>query len=220
MAYQIFLNTRTKTLILSCHATPTRRRGTSSALWRLIEVAIVAAFLNCISVSDVWAQTYRGRVVDAETGQPLEGAVFVIVWNKKLIVTMNGSRTFHSAKEAMTDEKGEFSVGGSPGIDWNPFTYVVEDPSIAIFMPGHGPFPRGHVREVSPVETEKAMRGTGAVIKLPRLKSQQEMRQYGGLGGLGIPSDTPYEKIPNLIRLINIHRKLAGVSSELGTPSR
>jgi len=85
--------------------------------------------------------------------------VFVIVWEKKGAISMNGAQDFHSAKEALTDAKGEFSVDGSPGIDWNPFTYVVKNPKIAIYMPGYGPYPVGHVKDVPQQEKVKSMTG-------------------------------------------------------------
>jgi hypothetical protein len=158
--------------------------------------------------------------VDAETGQPLEGAVLVIVWDKKPFITMDGPEYFHSAKEVLTDAKGEFSVDGSPGIDLNPFTYITKNPSVAIFMPGYGPFPVGHVKEMPLGEMIKAMTGVGAVIKLPKLKTQQEMRRYTGPENLRISTGTPYEEIPNLIRLMNIQRKLAGYSDFYKEPAR
>ena len=211
MAYQIFVITRTERLIPSTSAISTRRGEAASALRWLLAVLIAASFLNCGSVNDAWAQTYRGKVVDAETGQSLEGAVFVIVWSKKTAISVNGSRNVHSAKEALTDSKGEFSLDGSPGLDWNPFTYVLRDPDIVIYMPGYGPFPVGHVKEPPIGEMIKAMTGAGAVIKLPKLKTQEEMRRYTSPGDLQISIKTPREKVPNLIRLINIQRKFVGV---------
>jgi hypothetical protein len=191
----------------------------AAALQWLVLTTTVAAFNNSILATDTWAQIYRGKVVDAETGQPLEGAVFVIVWTKKPLVTMDGPEYFHSATEALTDSKGEFSVDGSPGVDWNPFTYVRNHPSIAIFVPGYGPFPTGHVKDMPTEEMEKAMTGAGSVIKLPKLKTQEEMRRFASPGTLQISTGTPYEDIPNLVRLINIHRKLAGLSSQIGPPA-
>ena len=90
---------------------------------------------------------------------------------------------------------------------------VVKNPAIAIYMPGYGPFPVGHVKETALDVMEIAMIGVGAVIKLPKLKTQQEMRRYTSPGTLGILSDTPHEAMPNLMRVINIHRKLAGLTS-------
>jgi hypothetical protein len=122
--------------------------------------------------------------------------------------------------EALTDAKGEFSLNGSPGIDWNPFTYVLNDPNIVIYMPGYGPFPVGHVKEMPRDEMEKAMTGAGVVVKLPKLKTQQEMRRYTSPGTLEISATIPYEEIPNLIRLMNIQRKLAGYSDFYKEPTR
>lgn len=220
MAHQVFLTNRTKLRILSIPAIPTRRCKTGSALRWLVVAFAVAVLFDFGWATDISAQTYRGRVVDAETGQPLEDAVFVIVWSKKPRVTMDGPEYCHSAKEALTDAKGEFSVDGSPGIDWNPFTYIVKNPSVVIYMAGYGPFPVGHVKETPQDEMQKAMMGAGVVIKLPKLKSQQEMRRYTGPGDLQILSDTPNEEMPNLVRLINIQRKLAGLVSQFETPAR
>jgi hypothetical protein len=164
-------------------------------------------------------QTYRGTVIDAETGEPLEGAVFVIVWHTNPIVRMNGPSYFHSATETLTDAKGEFIVNGSPGIDWNPFTSIDRYPSIAIFKPGYSPFIWRYLEEKPQEETKKAMLSDGAAIKLTALKNEQEMRRYTDTGPIGIPTDVPYEKIPKLTTLINIHRKSAGISGEIGKPS-
>lgn len=191
------------------------RQGEAGLPIRCLFLALAVAILFSFgSASNSWAQTYRGKVVDAETGQPLEGAVFVIVWSKKPRVTMDGPEYFHSAKEALTDAKGEFFVDGSPGIDWNPFTYIVKNPSVGIFMPGYGPFPTGHMKEIPREEMVKSMIGAGVVIKLPKLKTQQEMRRYTGPESLDISSGTPNDEIPNVIRLLNIHRKLAGLVSQ------
>ena len=97
--------------------------GVSFVLRYWFVLLVASVLFNCGSPIEAMAlKPIVEKVVDAETGQPLEGAVFVIVWNKKLAVSMNGSRDFHSAKEALTDANGEFLVYGSPGLDWNPFT--------------------------------------------------------------------------------------------------
>jgi hypothetical protein len=180
----------------------------------------VIAYIVGGFTTETWAQTYRGKVVDAETGQPLEGAVVVIVWEKKFFLGGDSPQYFHSAKEVLTDAKGEFSVDGSPGFNWNPFTYLRDEPSIAIFMPGYGPYPTGHVKNSSITEIEKAMTGPGALIKLPKLKDQEGMKRFASPGTLHMSTDTPNEEIPNLIRLLNIHRKLAGLTSFYKEPAR
>ncbi len=81
-------------------------------------------------------------------------------------------------------------------------------------MPGYGPFPTGHVKVSPQEEMVKAMTGAGAVAQLPKLRTQQEMRRYTGPESLDISSGTPNDEIPNVIRLLNIHRKLAGLVSQ------
>ena len=124
---------------------------------------------------------------------------------------MDGPEYFHQAKEVLTDAEGKFSVNASPGIDWDPFTFVLKDPSIAIFKPGYAPFPVGHLKETSIKQTEKALLEIGAVIKLPRLKTKEEMRKFTTPGDMWISTIVPYERIPNLIRLINIQSKNLGL---------
>ena len=46
---------------------------------------------------------------------------------------------FHKAKEVMTDVGGKFSIDITPGVNWNPFTFMDEQPWIVIFKPGYGP---------------------------------------------------------------------------------
>src|SRR6185295_1866140 len=188
MAHQALLTDRSRIRRETPVSNPSGAWGSSFALGYWIFFFALWIVIVCGSATDATAQIYRGKVVDAENGQPLEGAVFVIVWEKKGAISMNGSRDFHSAKEALTDAKGEFSVDGSPGVDWNPFTYVVKDPDIAIYMPGYGPYPVGHVMDVPQQEIVKSMTGAGAVIKLPKLKTQQEMRQFTGPENLRISS--------------------------------
>ena len=52
---------------------------------------------------------YHGRVVDAETKHPLEGAVVTVIWMRYPFFSMNGVKDFHQAREMLTDAEG-----GSP----------------------------------------------------------------------------------------------------------
>src|ERR1043166_8866755 len=83
------------------HSKPGQRYNKPSLACTHVNLAFLSMLLLVfISSSSVGAApTYRGKVVDAETGEPLEGAVFVIVWMKKPMVTMDGPRYFHNARE-------------------------------------------------------------------------------------------------------------------------
>ena len=117
--------------------------------------------------------------------------------------------------EALTDAAGKFAVDASPGIDWNPFTYVLKDPWIEIFKPGYGPFPVAHVSTKPVKELKEAFLREGPVVELPRLKAKEELLKFAypvGIGNCGPDKAlgahcVPDERIPKLMRLINVHRR-------------
>ena len=52
---------------------------------------------------------FRGRVIDAETKQPIEGAVVVVLYKKWEFGGPGGGNTLpFDAKETLTDKNGEF----------------------------------------------------------------------------------------------------------------
>ncbi len=73
--------------------------------------------------------TLKGKVVDAETGEPIEGAVAMAEWTK----TKGFGNTYTvSAKvsEAISDKEGNFELGGC----YSPF---VNEPSLTIYKKGY-----------------------------------------------------------------------------------
>ena len=157
------------------------------------------------------ADLYHGRVVDEETGEPLSGAVLTVIWYTTPIVSMERTRSFLSAQEALTDGDGKFSLLASPEIDWNPFTTVRKPPQVVIYKPGYAP-----LAPASPAWKQVANFGsiaealkTGPVIKLPKLKTQEELRTFSSF--YSFAAGVPYEKSPNLVRVVNIQRKMAGL---------
>lgn len=186
-------------------------------------------FLNltifCVAVTIVQpahtAELYHGRVVDEETGQPLVGAVVTVIWYKSPIVYMDRTRPFHSAQETLTDSDGKFALEASPEIDWNPFTYVRKPPDVVIYKPEYAPLvPSSPAwKQVASFGSTAEALKTGSVIKLPKLKTKEELRRFTSLGSL--VGQVPYERIPNLVRVVNIQSKMAGLqpypqSSEKG----
>lgn len=192
----------------------------ASRLFYLVLILLGAA--PTLALTGCGAGTYHGTVVDAETKAPLEGAVVAVIWHRKPLVSMNGPHYFHRAREVLTDAEGKFAVDASPGIDWFPFTYVVREPRVVIFKPGYGSFPVAHVsplvvmrfgeqHQLNVVELNHELL-KGAVVALPKLKTREELQRFSGTGAMGISPLIPDDRIPNVIRLLNVHRK------ELGLP--
>lgn len=73
--------------------------------------------------------TITGTVVDAETGQPIEGAVVLVQWT----VTKGLGLTYHERYkviEVITDKEGKFTVSGV----YNP---LVDLPEVVIYKKGY-----------------------------------------------------------------------------------
>lgn len=143
-----------------------------------------------------------GRVVDAETEKPIEGAV-VFMKCGSLSPTLAGSQYHYiDAKEVLTDSKGEFYIELRvttlrPGHVW-------EYPHFIIFRPGYGIFPDhpGSSVDIKIKDTSSFFpEGKYVTIKLPKLKTKDE--RLRNLASTGAGYLVPYEKRKNLFRLEN-----------------
>ena len=180
--------------------------------WRWFSrIFIFLCWWNVLGPSVVGADVYQGAVVDVETGEPLGDAALVVIWWTRPYVRMDGPRYFHEAKETLTDANGKFSLDVSPGIDWSPFTYIESRPNIIVYKPGYRPLidatlsAMGFRKFTDLIDALKK----GAIIKLSKLKTQEEAKKYISLSSLD--ADVPKEMIPNLVRLVNIQSKMAGI---------
>jgi hypothetical protein len=206
---------------------------------KLLLATLVLGFGGyCVAPSSYAAETYRGTVIDAETKAPLEGAVVVVIWYSKPLITMDGPQYFHKATEALTDAEGKFTVDGSPGMNWNPFRRVLKDPKIypkiIIFNPSYGPFPTANLSSISEensysegVHKANALMGAfsegivkdGAVVELTRLKTADALKRYKDSDDVGFSvchsasrfHCVPPDQISNFLRLINAHRQAIGL---------
>jgi len=60
----------------------------------------------------VYEGAHEGRVVDADTGEPIEGVVVLGVWWSEFGTAGGGVSEFYDAKETVTDKNGDFSIPG------------------------------------------------------------------------------------------------------------
>jgi hypothetical protein len=84
------------------------------------------------------AGPYRGVVLDEQTGRPLPSAAVIILW-QRLDDQTQGLRRLVSAREAFTNEHGEF-VHDVAAVESRvpPGTFA---PRLLIFRPGYAPLP-------------------------------------------------------------------------------
>lgn len=55
---------------------------------------------------------YKGKVIDTNTGQPIEGVVVLGTWSREHISPGGATHTFYDAQETVTDKNGEFKIKG------------------------------------------------------------------------------------------------------------
>jgi hypothetical protein len=146
---------------------------------------------------------YHGRVVDAETGQPLAGAVAVVVWSRERILPLHSSTVFHAVREALTGPDGTWVLDGRDvEMRAPPQTYP---PSLDVYYPGYAAITSNVF-----IKSGGALIGdlvAGGTVRLPRLRVREERRR-----GFGLVPDTPtpFKDVPNLMRLINVERARLG----------
>jgi hypothetical protein len=75
---------------------------------------------------------FEGRVVDQDTGQPIEGAVVFVRWDLQRIT----SPVFFDAKEVLTDKEGRFYIPAE--WSWLPWRNFFLYSEMIIFKAGYG----------------------------------------------------------------------------------
>lgn len=97
-------------------------------------------------------ETFKGKVIDADTKEPIEGAVVVAEWIKERAGIAGPITFLKDVKETLTDKNGEWVIKGPRGrkggnitaiFTFITFTYSTRPPVFIVFKPGYCPWPEG-----------------------------------------------------------------------------
>lgn len=110
---------------------------------------------------------YRGKVVDAETHQPIQGAVVVVVWQQE---NDHGVRVTFAALEGLTGPIGEFRVDGTV-VETKP-PLLALPPRFVIFAQGYTPLPE--TRQFPIGAPASLFRGEGSTVALRPTRTEEE----------------------------------------------
>lgn len=141
---------------------------------------------------------YYGKIVDADTGAPLGGAVVLASFYTEAY-TPGGTRAkFVDALEVMTDAGGQFQIPAQRVWAFRAPHRWDAHADFVIFKPGYGSFPRhkGVSPKFSPGDTLPP--DQFVVMKLPRLNMPDEMK---GNPLSVLRSDVPPEKMQNFVKM-------------------
>ncbi len=141
----------------------------------LLRLTLVVFILgaNIALTTAVEATTLKSKVVDAETNEPIEGAVVVVVWMRPVFFPcMDSCSTFHDAAETVTDAQGNFSIDISMGLLANERKISIYRPGY--YRPGYSTAPWLTSRDDPPSAESQVVR----LIKAPSLQDDSKGYSY------------------------------------------
>jgi len=161
---------------------------------------------------------FKGKVLDAESKEPIEGAVVVAQYHIKMLTGVGYRTELIDIQEAVTDGKGEFHIPVYT-TTINPLN-LGEDVSFLIWKPGYRKVDRwggyffvkepGTVENL-PVQTDKGYQIQPmklGIVELSPLKTKEERRKEKPDR---IGDSSYFKKQKNFIRLINEEREMLGL---------
>jgi hypothetical protein len=175
-----------------------------------------------ISCSD--SKTFRGKVIDADTKEPIEGAVVVAEWITERTTPTATHTNLKDVKEILTDKKGEWSISGPkgradeliPGLSLViPYT---KEPQFTIFKPGYCPWPKGFEIKACKERIKPGGNGKiieGETIELSKLTNREDRLEAQRIGSSFLTKTMVDKeranKIRNFLNLLNGEKKRLGL---------
>lgn len=193
-----------------------------------ILTSLVMSVTSCYGVAVIRKDgPYEGRIIDADTGQPIEGVVVLGEWSTEIITPGGATHNFYNAQETVTDKNGEFSIEGL-GLK---ILSNVTPMDVLIFKAGYeyigmGPWKglkyrgwKGNEESYDPVLKTKVIKpvydpkkkikweGNKAIIPLKKLTMEERRKNIPPL-----PSgEAPYKKIKLMLNEYNKNSKELGL---------
>lgn len=150
---------------------------------------------------------YMGKVVEKETGTPIEGAVVFVEFYTGVGNIGGMSSHYVDALETLTDANGEFLVPLHRVTTFRILHGWIEEAYAIIFKPGYGAFP--HYQGTTLTHPNGTLPANeSVVIELPKLKTRQERGRNADFSF--DRSSVPYEKYKLMFGAVNEERNLIG----------
>jgi hypothetical protein len=179
----------------------------------------LVTMLPCAFAKDI---TFRGRVIDSETKEPIEGAAVVAYWYEAMPTLAGEATRLKDVKETLTDKNGEWSISGEEGKPHteHPYFHLItgihytRHPQFIVFKPGYCSWPEGFYIEACKDKIRSSGEFmTGKTYELPKLTDREDRIRAQSIS---IPAgEGALEKLGELIRLINEERRSLGLPPDL-----
>lgn len=176
----------------------------------LILLALLVMVLGGCTISHEFGP-YSGKVVDAQTGEPIEGAVVLIGFYTKSFSVGGPVYRFADAFEALSDANGEFLFPPKRITLFRAMSIWDKECSISIFKPGYGAYPR-HKKTFSNLKIIRSHtfpENEHITFHLPKLLTLEERKENRYL--IQTPAGISIGKMPNMRRLQSEERVNIGL---------
>jgi hypothetical protein len=187
---------------------------------RMFTAALLLVLAGLAGAAEA-AGPWRATIVDAETGQPLEGAVVVAAFTKyshHLAGTAGGE--YYGSDEVVTGPDGRFEI---PARNlWNPIRIFTEvRMELTVVKPGYGRFRLRTTQEqkealmklsLSKLSVWPSLEEDNAVLEMPPLKTREARLQYYDTMGWTVDHLVPRGLIPRFLEAERQERAYLGLS--------
>jgi hypothetical protein len=154
---------------------------------------------------------YSGKVIDAESKEPIEGAAVLVVFYTESYGPAGAIIHYADALETITDKNGEFEFPSHRITLFRPLQGWVKHGYFTIFKPGYGCYPLH--RDVKPIFVPNGTlpEDKQVIIELPKLKTRIDRIESTHCSPQSYVS---YSKAKNFIDSINKENKSLGLGIE------
>lgn len=169
---------------------------------------------------------YHGKVIDADTKAPIEGAVVVASWREERPTPTGPTSRLEDVTETLTDKNGVWSIRGARGEKLGPWTlvsyatsfftgfiwgtYTTQRPEFIVFKPGYCSWPKGlEISACNEMVRSVVSIGDGEALELPRLTVREDRLKAQRIS---LYTDKASEKkVLSLRRLLNEEARYLGL---------
>ena len=173
----------------------------------LVLLLVLGVTAGCLPGRLVYGSgPFRGRVIDAETRQPLAGAAVHVHWYRETTVVggVHGAEGFYDAVEVLTDANGEFTIPRQTFVTlWGDISRAY----FQIYSPGYGPYPGFQLAPKGEALNSAFEDYTYTAVEMVRAKTRAQRIEYEGAVNVSIG---PNAKSRILRRVVNQERKALG----------
>lgn len=154
---------------------------------------------------------YRGQVLDAETEEPIEGAVIYFEFFTKYSAIVDAGSSYVTFREVLTNNEGKFQLTYN-GLIFRPGHFWDWQPRLCVFKPGYATYPRNQITTISPKpDYGPITANTFFTIHLPKLFTIKERRK--NLRRIFVNEENGKSDNRQIIRLKNIEQVNVGLEA-------